>query len=93
VKVKQILNSNPLWLPAPAMRRGDGGPAMDEFDAGVAELRRWTASYAPQVTVWQSTGRYFFVTKLRGPLRLLPPLTFGAGLLVLLALSPHVGRH
>ena len=87
-----MLNNNPLWLPAPALRRGDGGSAMDEFDAGVAELRRWTASYAPRVTVWQSTGPWVFAMKVRGPLRVLPPMAVGAVALVI-ALSPHVGRH
>jgi len=90
VSVKQTLNNNPLWLPAPALRRGDGGRAIDEFDAGVAELRRWTASYAPRVTVWQSTGRWLFVLKLRGPLRVIPPMAFGAVLVVFAALYPHL---
>jgi hypothetical protein len=47
VRVEDVFGDK-VWLPAPSLLGGDTGRPAEEFDAGVAEVRRWLSAYAPQ---------------------------------------------
>jgi hypothetical protein len=86
-KGKRMADDRPLWLPAPALRNSDGGSAMDEFETGVTELRRWVAIYAPRVAVYEAANQFSssWFPRVRGPVRLLLPTIFSMLFLATLA--------
>ena len=60
VRVRVAGRTRPIVLPAPMVGRGlrKRPPGTDRFERGLAELRRWTTTYAPDavITVQPSAG-------------------------------------